>query len=95
VGSSSSVLTERLRVASAMCGFVLLAGQGLVAKYRLSVAGLDIAGGLVLLIAALKTTFSGSKAPRRRPTAPRRSWQLAMSPLASPAIIRRPAWPSS
>jgi len=74
-------------LASAMCGFVLLAGQGLVAKYRLSMAGLDIAGGLVLLIAALKTMFSGSRAPRRRPTAPRQSWQLAMSPLASPAII--------
>jgi multiple antibiotic resistance protein len=74
-------------LASTMCGFIVFAGQGLITKYRLSVAGLDIAAGLVLLIAALRTMFSGSAASRPEPAVPPKPLQVAMSPLATPAII--------
>jgi small neutral amino acid transporter SnatA (MarC family) len=73
-------------LASAMCGFVLLSGQGLIVKYHLSIGGLDIAGGLVLLIAALRNMFSGPARSGAGPIA-RQPLQVAMTPLATPTII--------
>ncbi len=74
--------------ASAICAFLVLAGQTLIDRYQLSLASLSIAGGLVLLIAALRTMFFGSAAPNDDPESAQRSpVQVAMSPLASPAIV--------
>ena len=44
-------------IAAALCVFVALAGGALLGKYRISIDALRIAGGLVLLIAALQVIF--------------------------------------
>jgi multiple antibiotic resistance protein len=73
-------------IASVLCAFVALAGGTLVGKYRISVDALRIAGGLVLLIAALQAIFQRATPPGPRPGAPT-ALQLAISPLAAPGIV--------
>lgn len=73
-------------VASVLCAFVALAGGGLLAKYEISIAALRIAGGLVLLIAALQAIFQKAKPPSPSPGTPT-ALQLAASPLAIPGIV--------
>lgn len=73
-------------ISTAVVAFVALAGGTLLAKYHISINALRIAGGLVLLLAALRTIFpQGETAPRGagNPTA----LQLAVSPLATPIIV--------
>ena len=47
-------------IASVLCAFVALAGGTLLGKYRISIDAVRIAGGLVLLIAALQVIFQKS-----------------------------------
>jgi multiple antibiotic resistance protein len=73
-------------IASALCAFVALAGGTLLGKYRISLDAVRIAGGLVLLIAALQVIFqkAHSSSPNSgKPTA----IQLAASPVAVPSIV--------
>jgi multiple antibiotic resistance protein len=73
-------------IAAVLCAFMVLAGQTLLGKYRISIDAVRIAGGLVLLIAALEIIFQKghSSAPRSgTPTA----MQLAVSPVAAPMIV--------
>jgi multiple antibiotic resistance protein len=73
-------------IASALCAVVALAGGTLLGKYRISIDALRIAGGLVLLIAALQVIFhktQPSSAKSGTPTA----IQLAASPVAVPGIV--------
>ena len=73
-------------IASVLCVFVALAGGALLAKYRISLNAVRIAGGLVLLIAALQATFRKAQAPDPGPGTPS-AIQLAASPLAVPNIV--------
>lgn len=81
-----SVAIKSVLVASAMCAFVALAGELLVKKYEISLSSLRIAGGLVLLIAALQVIFK--KVPAVAP-APKtaNATQLAVVPVAVPGIV--------
>lgn len=73
-------------IASALCAFVALLGGTLLGKYRISVDALRIAGGLVLLIAALQVIFQ--KAQSSKPgSGTRTAIQLAAAPVAVPGIV--------
>lgn len=73
-------------IASALCAFVVLAGRFLLDNYHISLAALRIAGGLVLLIAALLLTFQGAQQSNADPDQAS-ALQLAASPIAVPAIV--------
>jgi multiple antibiotic resistance protein len=81
-----SVAIRGVVIASALCVFVALAGGTLLGKYRISINALRIAGGLVLLIAALQVIFQ-----KAQPSSPRSGTptaiQLAASPVAVPMIV--------
>jgi multiple antibiotic resistance protein len=73
-------------IASVLCAFVALAGETLLAKYHLSIDAVRVAGGLILLLAALKVIFTKvepSSPGKGAPTA----IQLAVSPVAVPIIV--------
>jgi multiple antibiotic resistance protein len=73
-------------IASVLCAFVALAGGALLGKYRISIDAVRLAGGLVLLIAALRGIFQ-----KTQPTSPGsgtvKAIQLAASPVAVPTIV--------
>lgn len=73
-------------IAAAMAAFVAVAGGSFAARYHISVDGVRIAGGLVLLVAALNTIF-GKAAPSDSGTAETTPLKLAISPLAAPVIV--------
>ena len=81
-----SVAIRGAVIASVICAFVALAGGTLLGKYRISLDAVRIAGGLVLLIAALQVMFrkaQSSSPSSGKPTA----IQLAVSPVAVPMIV--------
>jgi multiple antibiotic resistance protein len=65
--------------------FTVLLGSTLLDKYHISFNALRIAGGLVLIIAALNTIFRPAPDTLSKPNAS--VLQLAASPLAVPAIV--------
>jgi multiple antibiotic resistance protein len=72
-------------IACTLVLFVALVGGTLLERYRISLNALRVAGGLVLVIAALNTIFRRSQAAHaNRDAIP---LQLAASPLAIPAIV--------
>jgi multiple antibiotic resistance protein len=73
-------------IASALCAFVALAGVTLLGKYRISIDAVRIAGGLVLLIAALQIIFQKAK-PFGPGSGTPTVIQLAASPVAVPIIV--------
>lgn len=73
-------------LASAICLFVMLAGQTLVEKYDLSVPALQLSASLVLLLSALGTIFPSGDLPESGGNAGT-PFQLAISPLATPTVI--------
>jgi multiple antibiotic resistance protein len=73
-------------IAAVLCAFVTLAGGSLLEKYRISIDAVRIAGGLVLLIAALQSIFQKSQPSRPRSGTPT-ALQLAASPVAVPNIV--------
>jgi len=73
-------------IAAVLCGFVALAGEALLGKYRISIDALRIAGGLVLLIAALQVIFQKAQASSPGSGTPT-ALQLAASPVAVPGIV--------
>ncbi|MBW4621438.1 MAG: hypothetical protein KME17_19020 [Cyanosarcina radialis HA8281-LM2] len=80
------IAIKGISIASAICLFVALLGQGMLSNYRISPEGLRIAAGLVLLISALDSVF-----PKVQPSTPTKSQptalQLALSPVATPMIV--------
>jgi multiple antibiotic resistance protein len=72
-------------IAVALVMFIVLLGSTLLDKYHISFNALRIAGGLVLIIAALNTIFRPAPAAQAMPNTP--VLQLAASPLAVPAIV--------
>jgi multiple antibiotic resistance protein len=72
--------------ASAVCVFVMLAGEALVEKYALSVPALQLGAGLILLLSALGTIFPGGAEPEP-PAEGITPLKLAISPLATPTIV--------
>ncbi len=73
-------------IASALCAFVALAGEGVLGKYHISIDAVRIAGGLVLLISALLGIFQRSKPLGPASGAPS-MLQFAASPVAIPSIV--------
>jgi multiple antibiotic resistance protein len=73
-------------IAAAVMAGVALAGSSVVARYRISLDALRIAGGLVLLIAALATIFAPAPTQRAEPSNATLA-QLAVSPLTVPIIV--------
>lgn len=73
-------------IATAVVAFVALAGGSLLVKYHISIDGLRIAGGLVLLVAALNTIFPKAQ-PQLASADNAPPLQLAVSPLATPVIV--------
>jgi len=73
-------------IAAALCVFVALTGESLLAKYRISIDAVRVSGGLVLLIAALQAIFVKPQASRPSPGTPT-ALQLAASPVAVPNIV--------
>ncbi len=72
--------------ATIMCLLVALLGENLVEKYHLIPQAITIAGGIVLLISALRLIFPPFQSeaiakPNQKPL------NLAISPLASPIIV--------
>ena len=72
-------------ITAVIVAFVALAGESFVQKYHISIGGVQIAGGLVLLLAALNTIF-GKPAPVAAGENASAT-QLAISPLATPIIV--------
>ena len=72
-------------IAVALVLFVALLGGTLLDKYRISLNALRIAGGLVLVSAAMNAIFRKTQAAHANPKAT--VLQLAASPLAIPAIV--------
>jgi multiple antibiotic resistance protein len=81
-----SVAIRGVLIASALCVFVALAGGILLGKYRISIDALRIAGGLVLLIAALLGIFQKAQ-PSSPGSGTPTAVQLAASPVAVPGIV--------
>jgi multiple antibiotic resistance protein len=73
-------------IAAVLCAFVTLAGGSLLGKYRISIDAVRIAGGLVLLIAALQSIFQKSQPSCPRSGTPT-ALQLAAAPVAVPNIV--------
>ncbi len=73
-------------IAAAICAFVVLAGEIILNKYRISIEAVRIAGGLVLMISALLAIFH-----KAHPSSPHSGTstasQLAASPVAVPGIV--------
>jgi len=65
---------------------VTLIGTTMMGQFRISLEGLRIAGGLVLLISALQVIFQKAKASRPSSGTPT-AIQLAASPVAVPSIV--------
>ena len=81
-----SVAVRGAVIASALCAVVALAGGILLGKYRISIDALRIAGGLVLLIAALQVIFHKTQPSSPKSGTPT-ALQLAASPVAVPGIV--------
>jgi len=81
-----SVAIRATRASAAILAFMARAAGGMLSKFHLSLPSLKIAGGLVLLIAALRTMFGESAVPDAgKPD--RRALALAVSPVTVPIIV--------
>ncbi|HYV36971.1 MAG TPA: MarC family protein [Gemmataceae bacterium] len=80
-----SLAVRATLIASVLVLFVAVVGSTLLDNYHISLNALRIAGGLVLLIAALNTIFRKPQADQAKTNAT--ATQLAASPLAIPAIV--------
>lgn len=72
--------------ASLVVTAIALTGETLLSKYRISIEGLRIAGGLVLLLASLITIFSKAQPPLAKSDNVS-VLQLAVSPMVTPVIV--------
>lgn len=72
-------------IAAVLVMFVALAGGALLDRYRISLNSLRIAGGLVLIVAALNAIFRRTPPALARPGAT--LMQIAAAPLAVPVIV--------
>lgn len=81
-----SVAISATLASAAILAFIALAAGGMLGKFHLSLPSLKIAGGLVLLIAALRTMFGESAVPDAgKPN--RRALAVAVSPITVPIIV--------
>jgi multiple antibiotic resistance protein len=81
-----SVAISATLASAAILAFIALAAGAMLGKFHLSLPSLKIAGGLVLLIAALRTMFGESALPDAgKPN--RRALSVAVSPITVPIIV--------
>jgi small neutral amino acid transporter SnatA (MarC family) len=73
-------------IASALVTLVVLLGERMVTQYRISLDGVRLAGGLVLLISALKALFPSAE-PSSPESPPPSTLEMALSPVAMPLIV--------
>jgi len=78
-------------ISFAVCVFIALIGRNILVKWHISPASLKIAGGLILLLSALKIIAMQPQPTRGEKvtaeTTLSAATQLALSPLATPVII--------
>jgi len=72
-------------ITAVIVALVAVVGESIVQKYHISIDGVRIAGGLVLLLAALNTIFGKAVPVAGGENAS--LIQLAISPLATPIIV--------
>ncbi|NWG75441.1 MAG: MarC family protein [Rubrivivax sp.] len=72
--------------AAVLCAIVALIGGTILDRYRISIDAVRLAGGLVLLIAALQLIFP-KKQPQQSVSGTPAAMQLAVSPVAIPMIV--------
>lgn len=80
------VAVKGILVAAGICLYVALLGRNILRMYEISLEALTIAGGLVLLLSALKSIFPSVQLPNPNPTQPT-AMQLAISPVAAPIVV--------
>jgi multiple antibiotic resistance protein len=73
-------------IASVVCVFVVMAGETLLSRYRISIEAVRLAGGLVLLISALQVIFKKAQNPDPD-SVTHPAIQLAASPVALPGMV--------
>ena len=73
-------------IASATVAFAAIVGTQAAARFGISLDGVRLAGGLVLLVSALNILFPRPEQPAMQ-TAKPAALQLAVSPLAMPMIV--------
>jgi len=73
-------------IASVLCVFVALAGGTILGNFRISLGGLRISAGLVLLVAALQIVFQKAQSSSLSSGTPT-PLQLAATPIAVPGIV--------
>ena len=78
-------------LATAVCIFIAFIGRNTLKNWQISLEALQLAGGLILLLFALKVitmepqSFQGKKASKETPLT--ETFKLALSPLVTPVII--------
>ena len=78
-------------LATAVCIFIAFIGRNTLQNWQISLEALQLAGGLILLLFALKVitmepqSFQGKKVTKETPLT--ETFKLALSPLVTPAII--------
>lgn len=81
-----AVAIRSTAIAFALCAFVAVVGVSMLNKYHITLEGLRLTGGLVLLISALQAVFQKVK-----PTPPVAGTlsplRVAVSPVAAPMIV--------
>jgi multiple antibiotic resistance protein len=73
-------------IASATVAFAAIVGTQAAARFGISLDGVRLAGGLVLLVSALNILFPRPEQPAMQSVKPT-TLQLAVSPLAMPMIV--------
>ena len=81
-----AVAVRATLIAAALMAFVAFAGGNLLDKYNISREALSVAGGLVLLVAALRTIFNEATV-HAKISAETSPLKAAGSPVASPIIV--------
>lgn len=80
------VTKKGILIASLLCLFVALAGELILNKYHISIDAVRLAGGLVLMLAALQGIFKKPPPPAPVSGTPS-SINLAAAPVAVPIIV--------
>ena len=76
-------------LAAATCLLLVAIGPSTIGKYQIGLPALQLAGGLVLLIAALRVIFPPAESAQAvAPVGSSQSpWRVAISPLVTPLIV--------
>jgi multiple antibiotic resistance protein len=86
VGFQRAVAIRATLISGALMAFMTFAGGHLIHNYHITNEALSIAGGTVLLVAALRVMFGAGTVPESAPAGVS-PMKLSVSPVASPIIV--------